>query len=88
MASADQSGPEPNIRLVTVFETEDAGLVAVVKSLLEDEGIEYVVRGETLRNVFGWGLPGVYGVGPAAFQVREEDAARATALLSRLADEN
>ena len=78
--------PDPNIRLVTIFTTTDPGLVGVVKSLLDEAGIEYSVNGETLRNVLGWGTPGVYGVGPPEFQVREEDAAEAAALLSEIAD--
>jgi hypothetical protein len=75
---------DPNIRLTTVFRTADFGLVAIVKSVLENAGIDYFVRGETLRNVLGWGVPGVYGVGPAEFQVREEDAAQAMIILSQL----
>jgi hypothetical protein len=31
-------------------------------------------------------MPGVYGVGPAEFQVREEDAADAATLLSEISD--
>jgi hypothetical protein len=77
---------DPNIRLVTVFTTTDPGLVGVVRSLLDEAGIEYAVKGETLRNVLGWGMPGVYGVGPAEFQVREEDAADAATLLSEISD--
>lgn len=86
MESTDKS-PDPNIRLTTVFTTADPGLVAIVKSVLEEAGIDHFVRGETLRNVMGWGGPGVYGVGPAEFQVREEDAAHATAILSLLKEE-
>lgn len=78
--------PDPNIRLVTVFTTTDPGLVGIVKSVLEAAGIDHFVRGETLRNVIGWGTPGVYGVGPAEFQVREQDAADASALLAPLSD--
>jgi hypothetical protein len=77
--------PDPNIRLVTVFQTEDPGLVPLVKSILEDAGIDYYVAGEVMRNVFGWGLPGAYGVGPAEFRVREEDATRAREVLADVA---
>ena len=79
--------PDPTIRLVTVFNASDPGLVAIVKSLLDEAGIDHFVRGETLRNVMGWGTPGAFGIGAAEFQVREQDFARATALLSRLTDE-
>jgi hypothetical protein len=78
--------PDPDIRLVTVLRSNDGGLVAVAKSLLEDAGIDYVVRGETLRNVMGWGGPGVFNnaIGEAEFQVREDDAPDASRLLARL----
>ena len=81
---SEYKSPDPNVRLITVFTTEDPGLVAIVKSVLDETGIDYSVRGETLRNVLGWGMPGVYGVGPAQFQVREEDAAEAIRILSLL----
>jgi len=88
MAADTRPEPDPSIRLVTIFHATDPGLVAIVKSLLDEAGIDHFVRGETLRNGMGWGTPGAFGVGPAEFQVREQDAARATALLSRLADEH
>jgi hypothetical protein len=76
--------PGPDIRLVTVLSTSDPGLVAIVKSLLDDAGLDYFVRGDALHNVIGWG-----GFNPALsdaeFQVREEDAEAATTLLARLA---
>ena len=77
---------DPDIRLVTVFATSDAGIHALVQSLLDDAGIDYAVRGDTLRNVLGWGGAAVFNtaLAPAEFQVREEDAARAAALLARL----
>ena len=79
--------PDPDIQLVTVLRTSDGGLVAVAKSLLEDAEIDYFVRGETLRNVMGWGGPGVFNsaIGDAEFQVREADAPDASRLLARLA---
>jgi hypothetical protein len=76
--------PDPSIRLVTVFRTEDPGLVGLAKSILDDAGIDYYVAGETMRNVFGWGLPGAHGVGPAEFSVREEDGSRAREILADL----
>jgi Putative prokaryotic signal transducing protein len=77
--------PDPTIRLVTVFETEDVGVAAVATSLLEDAGIDHAVRGDTLRNVLGWGGSSFFhAAGPVRFEVREEDAERATALLAQL----
>jgi hypothetical protein len=86
MEPAQRPEPDPDIRLVTVFATADPGVFALVTSLLDNEGIDYAVRGDTLRNVVGWGGPGIFNsaVGPAEFQVREEDATRAAALLARL----
>jgi hypothetical protein len=79
--------PEPNLELVPVFRTVDAGLVALAKSLLEGEGIEYMVRGEGLQDLFGWGRFAGFNpiVGPVEFVVRSDDAPRVRALLRDLA---
>ena len=69
-----------------MFQTTDAGVAAVAKSLLESEQIDYFVRGEGSLNLFGWvsgGGPN-YIVGPAEFMVRESDATRAIELLAEL----
>jgi len=78
--------PAPDVQLVAVFATGDAGLIAVVKSLLEAEGIDYLLRGDGLQDLFGFGrITGFsYAMGPAEFQVRVEDAERARALLAEL----
>jgi hypothetical protein len=75
--------PEPDIHLVTILRTSDAGLVAVVKSILEDAGLDYFLRGDALHNVMGWGGFNS-ALGDAEFQVREADAPEATRLLARL----
>ena len=80
--------PEPNLELVPVFRTGDAGVTALAKSLLEGEGIEYMARGDGLQNLFGWGQLASgfdYVVGPVEFVVRSDDAPRARALLRDLA---
>jgi len=80
--------PEPNLELVPVFRTGDAGLVALAKSLLEGERIEYLARGEGLQDLFGGGrLGGGFNivVGPVEFVVRSDDAPRVRALLRDLA---
>ena len=52
---------------------------------IDDADIDYFVRGETIRNVTGWGLWGFNGaLGEAEFQVREADAPAASRLLARL----
>lgn len=79
--------PRPDAVLVPVLQTGDAALIAVAKSLLEAEGIDFFVRGEGLTDLFGLGRLTAfnYVVGePPAFLVREEDAARARELLADL----
>ena len=79
--------PEPNLELVPVFRTVDAGLVALARSLLEGEGIEYMARGDGLQDLFGWGRIAGFNpvVGPVEFVVRSDDAPRVRALLRDLA---
>ena len=69
--------PEP--ALVSILRTEDPGLVPLVKSMLDEEGIQHLVRGETLQDPFD-GLARA----PIDFLVREDDAARARGLLAGL----
>jgi Putative prokaryotic signal transducing protein len=83
----DERTPDPDIELVPVFETGDAGLIAVVKSILEGEGIDYLVRGEGVQDLFGAGRLTAgfnYITGPAQFLVRSEDKERARELLQDL----
>jgi len=79
--------PHHDIALVPVFATGEAALIAVAKSLLEAEGIDYFVRGEGLTDLFGYGRITTfnYVVGPPEFVVRKEDAERARELLKDLA---
>lgn len=76
----------PEVTLEPVLRTADAGLIPLAKSLLEGEGIEYVVRGENLQDLFGAGRLGGYNyiTGPAEFLVHPQDAARARILLDGL----
>jgi hypothetical protein len=79
--------PDPNIELVAVFRSGDQGQIVVAKSLLEAEGIEYLVRSEGLQDLFGWGRLAIgfsNVVGPAEFLVRKEDGDRARELLRDL----
>ncbi len=78
--------PTPDIELVCVLATGDAGLIAVAKSLLEREEIDYFVRGDGLQDLFGLGrITGYsFATGPAEFLVREDDADRARELLAGL----
>jgi Putative prokaryotic signal transducing protein len=78
--------PTPDAELVSVFATGDAGLIAVARSLLESEQIDYFVRGDGLQDLAGLGrITGFsYVFGPAEFWVRVEDAERARDLLRDL----
>jgi hypothetical protein len=78
--------PTPDVELVSVFAAGDPGLIAVAKSLLEGEAIDYFVRGDSLQDLAGLGrLTGYsYVFGPAEFWVRAEDADRARELLKDL----
>src|SRR5258708_37906656 len=78
--------PTPDAELVSIMATGDAGLIAVAKSLLEGEEIDYFVRGEGLQDLFGLGRATgfSFAMGPAEFWVREDDAARARELLKGL----
>ena len=79
--------PDPTIQFASVLTTGDPGVIAVAKSLLDAEGIEYLVRAEGLQDLFGGGRLGAgYNIlaGPAEFVVREDDAARARELLADL----
>jgi hypothetical protein len=78
--------PTPDVELVRVLATGDAGLIALAKSLLEGETIDYFVRGDGLQDLFGLGRMTSYSfaMGPAEFLVRAEDADRARELLEGL----
>ena len=80
--------PTPDAQLVSVFAAGDPGLIAVAKSLLESEKIDYFVRGDNLQDLAGLGrLTGYsYVFGPAEFWVRAEDADRARELLKDLTE--
>jgi hypothetical protein len=78
--------PTPDVELVSVLATGDAGVIALARSLLDGEGIDYFVRGDGLQDLFGVGrLTGFnFAMGPAQFLVRAEDAERARELLAGL----
>jgi hypothetical protein len=72
----------PDLDMVCVLRTADEALAALAKSMLESENIAYVVRGEALQDLLGWGRIGGFNylVGPAEV-VHAADADRARALL-------
>lgn len=78
----------PEVALVSVLHTADAGLLGFAKSLLENEEIEHFVRGENVQDLFGVGRLGGYNVitGLAELWVRADDEERARVLLSGLGE--
>jgi hypothetical protein len=84
---ASDERAEPDAELVEIFETGEATLAPIVRSLLDEEGIEHLVQGEGVQELVGLGRVGGSNIaaGPVRFFVREEDAARARELLAHLA---
>lgn len=72
-------------KLVTVFKTSDQGIAAVAKSILDEAGIQYYVKGEGAQSLFGVGVIGVGGfsteANPVEIQVIQEDEEKAKDLL-------
>ena len=74
-----------DLELVSVLQTADDGLAALVKSIFDADSIRYFVRGEGVQDLLGWGriVGGFnYVVGPMEFLVRQDDVDRARALLT------
>jgi hypothetical protein len=86
--TVDRLGPEPtpDVQLVRVYVTGNPALIAIAKSLLDAEGIDYLVKGDGVQDLFGFGRATNYSfaMGPPEFWVREDDADRARTLLADL----
>jgi hypothetical protein len=78
---------EDNSYAVTVFESGHEGLIALAKSMLDEAGIEYVVKGEGVENLLGVGVMGT-GFNPVTgaiqIQVLDDKAEEARELLKDL----
>ncbi len=71
--------PSPeDLELVTVLETSDPGLIALVKSLLEGSGIPYWLQGEATQSLL------CTPVFPSAFQVERRYERQVKELLEEL----
>ena len=66
----------PNLKIVTAFCSSNPGTVAIAKSILESENIQYKVKNEFMQVVYGIG-----NTAPAEIQVKEEDKEKAQSLL-------
>ncbi|HMQ70483.1 MAG TPA: DUF2007 domain-containing protein [Ignavibacteria bacterium] len=85
----EQQEREDHERLVTVFETGHEGIIAVVKSLLDEANIRYLAKGEGVQDLFGVGILGTGFnpiTGPVQFRVMPEDVEYARELLKDVKD--
>jgi hypothetical protein len=76
-------------KLVTVYKTGHHGTIALIKSLLDEAGIEYFAKGETVQDFIGVGVFGMgYNTltGPVEIQVLEENAEYAKEILTGIKD--
>ncbi len=67
-------------QLVTIFASGDKTEIVVVKSILDVAGIQYMVKGETLRDL----AVGMATLGIMEIQVKKEDELEAYELLKKL----
>ncbi len=71
----NSAGPDPNERLVQVFDSKEESEAMVVRGLLEANGIEAVITGlDAPQDTFP-------GVGGSVVRVREEDAEAARGII-------
>ncbi|MFC2093530.1 hypothetical protein ACFLSV_06485 [Bacteroidota bacterium] len=78
-------------RLVTVFKTGHEGIVALVKSILDEAKIQYLAKGEGVQDLFGVGVLGTGFnpiTGPVEFRVMPEDVEYAKELLKDVKESN
>lgn len=77
----DRARPDPNERLVKVFDTEQESEAMVVKGLLESNGIESEIRAiDAGQDMFP-------GVGGSVIMVREDDAEQARRVITEFQQE-
>ena len=75
-ATTEEQRPDPNEKLVKVFDTEQESEALVVKGLLDSAGIDNDLRSGTfVQDAFP-------GLGGMVILVREEDAERARSLIA------
>jgi len=73
------------IELVTVLSSPDMVVISIAKSILEDAGIKFFAKNESIQNLFGLGGMGYNPItGPVQIQVDPEDEETAKTLLEEL----
>jgi hypothetical protein len=85
----DEAAPAPSsdLELTTVLKSGNPALLALAKSLLESAEIPFLVRGEGIQDIVGWGrFPGGANLvtGLVELQVSAEDLEQAKILLEDL----
>ena len=85
----EEQEKEDKEKLVTVFKTGHHGMIAVIKSILDEAEIEYSIKGEGIQDLIGAGVFGIgYNpiTGPVEVQVLEENAEYAIELLKDVSE--
>lgn len=75
---------------VTVFSTGNEAVISVIKSILDEANIRYLIKGENVENLFGIGVIGTGFnpvTGPVEIKVMPEDVNYAKELLKDVKDE-
>ena len=75
-SGGDQLFEHDDSRPVTVFRTNDPGLLAVAQSLLENANIKFFVAGQVVSGLYPGGATGPYGVPEIRVAAQTADEAR------------
>ena len=73
--SEERENPQDNENLVTVYTTSNHAIIALVKSILDEAGIQYYAKGDNTQAVYA------INAFPVEFQVMPENEAFARELL-------
>jgi hypothetical protein len=78
------SAPEPDLELVPVYLAENEPELLLVESVLKQNEIPYLAKGEQIQDLFGFGQLVVVNpiTGPVEIHVRMDDAEAARELLA------
>ncbi len=71
----EQENPQDNENLVTVYTTSNHAIIAVIKSILDEAGIQYLAKGDNTQAVYAM------NAFPVEFQVMPENESFARELL-------
>lgn len=72
-----------NSDFVKVFESSDLGLTAIIKSILNDANIEFLIKGEHMQSILGGQFSFAFSadIGKVEFFVNKDDEEVAAKLL-------